>query len=195
MLLKKIDEVIQEKLASNDFSDGSDVLSMMHQMGEDDNLSIDEIKNVFIEILFAGHGTTSSAEAYLVYILVTHPEVRSKMKAEMMAHGLLRAKGADDKERPQLTLQQLNKLTYFNNVVKEVLRVSPPVGGGFRKALKTFEIGVSFTFPLNSHTLASYNTSIFHSLLMYNEWFYARIVILFATNSIPRSIEMVFPFS
>uniref|UniRef100_K1PN53 Cytochrome P450 26B1 n=1 Tax=Magallana gigas TaxID=29159 RepID=K1PN53_MAGGI len=39
-----------------------------------------------------------------------------------------------------LDLGRINKLKYVRNVVKEALRISPPIGGGYRKALHTFEI-------------------------------------------------------
>lgn len=111
---------------------------------EEDGMSEEEMKNTFIELLFAGHGTTSSTEAYLVYLLAQHKEVRENIVEELASHGLLcSGVEADDKPTALLSMQQLNKLTYINNVVKETLRVSPPVGGGFRKALKTFELGVS----------------------------------------------------
>lgn len=47
-----------------------------------------------------------------------------------------------------LTLEQIGQLKYVSNVVKEVVRIAPPVGGGFRKALKTFELDVSNTYTM-----------------------------------------------
>jgi cytochrome P450 len=41
-----------------------------------------------------------------------------------------------------ITLRDIERYKYVNDVVKEVLRVTPPVGAGYRKVLKSFEIEV-----------------------------------------------------
>ena len=57
---------------------------------------------------------------------------------ELYEHGLL-----DPKTSPPLTYDILSQLPYTSAVIKEVLRVAPPVGAGYRKALQTFELDVS----------------------------------------------------
>lgn len=42
-----------------------------------------------------------------------------------------------------ISLEQLSRLRYLDCVIKEVLRVLPPVSGGYRTALQTFELDVS----------------------------------------------------
>lgn len=41
-----------------------------------------------------------------------------------------------------LNIETLEQLKYTSCVIKETLRMNPPVPGGFRVALKTFELGV-----------------------------------------------------
>lgn len=48
----------------------------------------------------------------------------------------------------ELNMDMLRKLTYVNAVVKEALRVAPPVGAGFRTALKSFTLNVRSLFFL-----------------------------------------------
>ena len=57
---------------------------------------------------------------------------------ELFRNGLL-----DPHLNEQLDLKDLNNLPYISAVIKEVLRVAPPVGAGYRKALKTFDLDVS----------------------------------------------------
>lgn len=45
-----------------------------------------------------------------------------------------------DLRRP--SVESLEQLTYTSCVIKETLRMNPPVPGGFRVALKTFRLGV-----------------------------------------------------
>lgn len=42
-----------------------------------------------------------------------------------------------------LNIETLERLKYSSCVIKETLRINPPVPGGFRVALKTFELNVS----------------------------------------------------
>ncbi|XP_053406375.1 cytochrome P450 26A1-like [Mercenaria mercenaria] len=133
ILLQKIDEVIQDRQGHED-ADASDVLTTILNARSSHDLTISGVKNFCLELLFAGHGTTSSAAAFLVYVLAKHPEVVRKLKDEFEAFGVL------DETNIDTDLKKLNKMTYLNNVVKELLRLSPPVGGGFRKAIKTFEV-------------------------------------------------------
>lgn len=42
-----------------------------------------------------------------------------------------------------LNIESLEQLKYTSCVIKETLRINPPVPGGFRVALKTFELNVS----------------------------------------------------
>jgi cytochrome P450 len=63
--------------------------------------------------------------------------VVEKVRHELQEHDLEENKGDD------LTFDLISKLTYVDHVVNEVLRIAPPVGAGFRKAIKTFELGVS----------------------------------------------------
>lgn len=47
-----------------------------------------------------------------------------------------------------LNIESLEQMKYASCVIKETLRMNPPVPGGFRVALKTFELNVSEqTFP------------------------------------------------
>lgn len=40
-----------------------------------------------------------------------------------------------------ITLEKLNKLNYLEQVMKETLRINPPILGGYRQATRTFQLG------------------------------------------------------
>ncbi|XP_078669250.1 cytochrome P450 26A1-like [Branchiostoma floridae x Branchiostoma belcheri] len=116
--------------------DSGDVLSHIMNTAKDngEKLSDQEIQDTVVELLFAGHETTSSAATSLIMHLALQPQVVQKVQEELEKHGLLQP------DQP-LSLEQVGRLTYVGQVVKEVLRRRPPIGGGYRRALKSFEIG------------------------------------------------------
>lgn len=52
-------------------------------------------------------------------------------------------------EENVLTVDMLSKLAYLEQFFKETLRIMPPILGGYRLALKTFQLGVSVKFFLD----------------------------------------------
>ncbi|XP_038629945.1 cytochrome P450 26A1-like [Scyliorhinus canicula] len=94
-----------------------------------------ELKESATELLFGGHDTTASTATSLVTFLALHPEVLQKVRGELQEQGLL---SSDSAENKQITIELLEQLKYTGSVIKETLRLSPPVPGGFRVALKTF---------------------------------------------------------
>lgn len=109
-----------------------------------------------MELLFAAFFTTASASTSLVLLLLQHPAAIARIRQELAAQGLGRACGCapgaagggagprpDCGCQPDLSLAALGRLRYVDCVVKEVLRLLPPVSGGYRTALRTFELDVS----------------------------------------------------
>ncbi|NEP15726.1 MAG: cytochrome P450 [Leptolyngbya sp. SIO4C1] len=89
-------------------------------------LSLEEIKVQTLLMLFAGHETTTSMLTSLVMALAQQPEILSQARAEQRA---LPA---------ELTMAQLKQMPYLDQILKEVERCYPPVGGGFRQVEKPF---------------------------------------------------------
>ena len=85
----------------------------------------------------------SSAAYTIIKELGRSKEIQEKILQECREFGLL-----DDLER-NISYELLEKMTYVHNVVKEALRVSPPIGGAFRKVKETFELNVCLIFSLH----------------------------------------------
>ncbi|XP_042193037.1 cytochrome P450 26A1 isoform X1 [Callorhinchus milii] len=134
----KIEENIRKKMAKRDTSDQfKDVLQLLieHSQKDDEPLRLQELKESATELLFGGHETTASTATSLVMFLGLHPEVVRKVRKELQEQGLL---SSDAQENKHITIEVLEQLKYTGSVIKETLRLSPPVPGGFRVALKTF---------------------------------------------------------
>lgn len=126
-VLAHIEQVIEARMESP----GQDALGMLIQSQDEngDRLSREEIKVQALLMLFAGHETTTSMLTSLMMALAQHPNVLAKAQAEQDA---LQQSG-------DLALAQLKQMPYLEQVLKEVERRYPPVGGGFRGVIKPFE--------------------------------------------------------
>ncbi|MGV0835455.1 cytochrome P450 [Mycolicibacterium thermoresistibile] len=100
---------------------------------EDGNLrfSADEITGMFISLMFAGHHTSSGTSSWVLIELLRHPEVYAAVLAE------LDELYADGQEVSFHALRQIPKL---ENVLKETLRLHPPLIILMRVAQGEFEV-------------------------------------------------------
>ncbi len=98
---------------------GADVLSMLiaARDGDGSALSDDELIGHTGVIFAAGHETSTNALAWTLFLLAEHPAVAHELVAELASvlHG----------DAP--TVEQLGKLPFLDAVVKESMRVLPPV--------------------------------------------------------------------
>ncbi|KFP07157.1 Cytochrome P450 26A1 [Calypte anna] len=135
----KIEENIRAKMAHKEPEGGyKDVLQLLmeHTQGNGEQLNMQELKESATELLFGGHETTASAATSLVAFLGLHHDVLQKVRKELQVKGLL----CSHNQEKQLDMEVLEQLKYTGCVIKETLRLSPPVPGGFRIALKTLEL-------------------------------------------------------
>lgn len=136
-VMKEIENCIKARQDSDDTDKPEDALALILEASEagDRKLTMKEMQDSALEMLFAGHLPTSSAASSVLMMLGAYPKVYDKISVELFEAGLL-----DPQIAPELSYESLQDLHYIDAVVKEVLRVAPPVGAGYRKALQTFEV-------------------------------------------------------
>ena len=100
------------------------------------------LMDMIIELMVAGYFTSASAATSALRLLSQHPDVFRSSEHELAAFGLLNADLTMPCELPQVDRNMIGRMKLLDNVVRETLRVRPPVLGGFRKAIKTFQVGV-----------------------------------------------------
>ncbi|KAF7367308.1 Cytochrome P450 [Mycena sanguinolenta] len=120
-----------------------------------------EMALVVLSFLFASQDAMSSGLVYAFQHLVDHPEILAKVREEQE----IVRKG--NYETP-LTIDLMDEMPYLNAVVKESLRVQPPVVMVPYKATKAFPISDDYTVPANSMLIPSFWNSL-HDAAVYPE--------------------------
>jgi len=83
-------------------------------------LSDEDIREEVDTFMFEGHDTTTSAISFCLYEISRHPEVQQRLQQE------IRDVLGEDRKSP-VTLRDLGELKFMENVIKESLRLHPPV--------------------------------------------------------------------
>lgn len=88
--------------------------------GDGNGLTDTEIQHECDTFMFEGHDTTASAISWCLYNLATHPQYQERCRQEVDAL-------MDDKPDSVISWDDLSKLTFLTQCVKESLRMHPPV--------------------------------------------------------------------
>lgn len=150
-LLQHITEVVRQRQQHPT----NDALSMLVQARDEEGngMSLKELTAQAMLLLFAGHETTTAMLTWFCLELGRHPEVLQKAREEQLSLA---------SEDP-MSLDQLGKMPYLEQIFSEIERLHPPVGGGFRGVVKPFEFQgfqvpagwmLSYSIP-GTHQLAS----------------------------------------
>ena len=125
-LLREIEKIILQRQKED--NKGEDALGILLKAEDEqgNRLSLDELKDQILLLLFAGHETLTSALASFCLLMCQHPDALEKIRQEQQKF---------DDSVP-LTTEELKQMNYLEQVLKEVLRLIPPVGGGFRQVIE-----------------------------------------------------------
>jgi cytochrome P450 len=118
-----------------------DMLGLLIASGMEDDL----IRDQLLTMLIAGHDTVTALMAWTLSLLGMHPEALSKAQDEI---DLTLFPG----EIP--TLEQINQLEYLNQVIKESLRLYPPIHLGSRVSATDLEYK-GYLIPANRRVVYS----------------------------------------
>ena len=127
-LFERLDQIIEERQRESESHD--DVLSLLCNATYEDGelITREHIHSELMTMLFAGHETTALTLTWAVYHLLTHEEVRKKLRDEL---DLL----------PDNTASALASSPYLKAVVQETLRMHPIVTETLRKLKAPMHLG------------------------------------------------------
>jgi retinoid hydroxylase len=126
-ILQHLTQVIQQRQQNPT----DDALSLLIQAEDEEGnrLSLEEICDQALLLLFAGHETTTAMLTWACLELARHPDLLNQARAEQIN---LNHQGA-------LSLEQISQMPYLDQVISELERFHPPVAGGFRGVVKPFD--------------------------------------------------------
>lgn len=113
--------------------------------------------------IFAGHDTTATILCYAYHLLYKHPSCLAKIRAEL--DGVL---GSDLSQAEQIVCESphlLNALPYTQAIIKETLRLYPPVGG-VRAGAKDFFL----THPTTGQRYPTEGWMLFTNSMASHRW-------------------------
>ena len=123
--------MIEQRRTANE--DQGDLLSMLMAARDDTDqgMTDQQLRDEAVTIVLAGHETTANALSWTWYLLAQHPEAEARLHAEL--EGVLsgRTPGFDD----------LRQLPYADMVIKESMRLYPPIPSIARLAMEDTVIG------------------------------------------------------
>lgn len=134
-LVALVQEIMDQRSANppTDKAD-RDMLDVLVSIKDEDGnprFSADEVTGMFISLMFAGHHTSSGTSSWTLIELLRHPDVYAEVQRE------LDDLYADGQEVSFHALRQIPKL---ENVLKESLRLHPPLIILMRVAQGEFEV-------------------------------------------------------
>lgn len=108
------------------------------------DLSADVIRDQLLTMLIAGHDTSTALLAWTMYLFGTYPE--------MMEHA--RQETIDILTFDAPTIEQLNRLQVLENIIKESLRLYPPIHIGNRRATENVCV-MDYEIPRDTRVMYS----------------------------------------
>ena len=132
--LNKISERISTSGQKQELSVNNIVTNILKSAAEEKiTVTPLELQHQIFTFLAAGHETTSNLLCWTLYLLDKNPRIKNKVKNEL-----------SNFNENELTSENINSLVYLDAVIKESLRLYPPVPSLMRVAVEDDEIDGHF---------------------------------------------------
>jgi cytochrome P450 len=105
---------------------------LLGQLVANSGMDDDLIRDQLLTMLIAGHDTSTALLAWVFYLMGMHPEAMAQMQAEV-------DRVIGQQQEPP-TPEQVQQLDYTDLVIKEALRLYPPIHVGQRRAGEDVEL-------------------------------------------------------
>ena len=120
----------REALANSDGTGAPD--DLLSQLVRNPEMTDDLIRDQLLTMLIAGHDTSTALLAWTLYLLGMHPEAMAKVSEEVDQ--------VISKQTDAPDIEQVNRLHYLDQVLKEALRLYPPIHLGNRRTAEDMDV-------------------------------------------------------
>ncbi|KAI0595974.1 cytochrome P450 alkane hydroxylase [Biscogniauxia sp. FL1348] len=114
----------------------------------------DAVRGQVMNVLLAGRDSTACLLSWTIFHIIRHDRVLKRLRSEI---------GALDESETHLSRGDLLKLEYLQNVIKEVLRLHPPIPLVSRTALRDTILPVGGSPDQHSPIFVAKGTSVLYS--------------------------------
>ncbi|HEU5347468.1 MAG TPA: cytochrome P450 [Ktedonobacterales bacterium] len=144
----ELDAMLLAKIAERRRAPTDDILGMLVKAGDEQGLALTdrELLGQLHILLVAGHETTTTLSAWLLYLLAAHPDILARIHTEM-DEALAATEG-------EVTLDAIKAMRLLGNAVEEAGRLHSPVGNVPRGVVKDFTFG-GYYVPAETRVLLS----------------------------------------
>jgi cytochrome P450 len=137
--------IVGELIDERDLEGGDDLMSRLMRawQAHEAEMDRDRLRDELVTFLTAGHETTALSLTWTLRLLGEHPDVQDRVLAEV-----------DEvlgSEKP--TPEALDEMSYLDAVVKESMRVLPPVWAFGRQAVEPVTIGDGLELPAGTQVM------------------------------------------
>lgn len=164
-LIQEKKRKITEAEEKNQVYQGKDLLSLMREcprtiyvhltecrlvksnesvdLPKEQRISDEDLLNTINTFMFAGTDTTSLAMTWTLWLLVCFPDVQTRLRAEL--HSIAPSVPIETltADEVQSLYTAISELPYLNNVIRETLRLIPPVHSSIRVATQDDVVPIS----------------------------------------------------
>ena len=127
--VERVEEILDRRARTGDQPDDGLQALLRATYRDGESLTAHEITGLLIAIMMAGHHTAAGTGTWTIVELLRNPSYMTRVREEL------------DSVWPDgttLTYDRLRQMTFLGDVLKEVLRLHPPLIFLLRKVLKPF---------------------------------------------------------
>jgi cytochrome P450 len=150
---KRFDDLLSRLLEAQDSNLAGSASLNSTQFSSNDKMSDKQVRDEVMTIFIAGHETTANALTWTFYLLSQYPDAEKKLHDEIdSVLGATDGNGHNSSRIP--TPDDIPKLQYTEKVLRESMRLYPPVWTMGRYVEKDYPVG-EYTIPAGSSILMS----------------------------------------
>lgn len=128
--------------------------NMATDLPPDQRISDEDILHNINTFMFAGSDTTSLALTWTLLLLAQHPEIQTRLRAELLNIVPSTPLSSLTSDEIQSLHTAISNHHYLNNVIRESLRLIPPLHSSLRVATQDDEIPTSYPVHLRDGSIS-----------------------------------------